>query len=69
MTVSSMLEVLKNKGDVTDPMLKGALITDTHADRQPKALQSPELLNKREDFCDFKLIVSSGFTRKPIEKR
>ena len=63
-----MLEVLKSKGDVTDPMLKGALITDTHADHQRKAVHSPELLNKREDFCDFKLIVSSGFTRKPIEK-
>ena len=50
-------------------MLKGALITDTHADHQRKAVHSPELLNKREDFCDFKLIVSSGFTRKPIEKR
>ena len=64
-----MLEVLKSKGDITDPMLKGALITDTHADHQRKAVHSPELLNKREDFCDFKLIVSSGFTRKPIEKR
>ncbi|QNJ31774.1 hypothetical protein SynPROS91_01400 [Synechococcus sp. PROS-9-1] len=39
--------MLKSKGYVTDPMLKGALITDTHADHQPKALQSPELLNKR----------------------
>ena len=64
-----MLEVLKSKGYLTDPMLKVSLITDTHADQQRKGLQSTEVLNKREEFCDFQLIVSSGSTWKPIEKR
>ena len=47
-----MLEGLNSKGYETDPMLKGALMTDTHGDHLRKAVQNPELLNKREDFCD-----------------